>query len=225
MFNCNHYESDSVSKQTIIIRGPDSPYYNNLVSTLITESIDVCCCTDDIDFIVEQILEIKPCFAILSFTRDDFRIIEYIRVIRKYSASTHIVMQLSAKVVSSINTDSLNVSGFILENASSSEMVECLKKILNGFRFLSPHIQHIKATHIFKELHSPVCFTKQERKIMELMAAGVTGNQELATVLYCSPHTIKNHKTHLMEKLNLNNIHDLYFVARQGLYSTFFEQA
>jgi DNA-binding NarL/FixJ family response regulator len=44
----------------------------------------------------------------------------------------------------------------------------------------------------------------RERQIVQLIAAGKT-NHEIAGALYLSPHTVKSHVSHILQKLGLPN--------------------
>ncbi len=61
----------------------------------------------------------------------------------------------------------------------------------------------------------PRALTNRENEIMALIARGLQ-NAVIAKALYISPKTVNAHKEHIVEKLNLTNIGELY--AKAGEY-------
>ena len=62
---------------------------------------------------------------------------------------------------------------------------------------------------------SPDTITRHERVILNLINKGLQ-NKQIAEQLCISPHTVKNHKSKLMSKLDLASTIDLYqFAAEQ----------
>src|SRR2546422_599596 len=63
-------------------------------------------------------------------------------------------------------------------------------------------------TRLARLAEGPTCpgtsLSLRERQIVQLIAAGKT-NHEIAKVLFLSPHTIKSHVSHILQKLGLPN--------------------
>ena len=57
--------------------------------------------------------------------------------------------------------------------------------------------------------------TAREAQVMQLLAQGLT-NREVAENLVISPSTVQTHRTHIMEKLDLNNRAELVRFAFQN---------
>jgi DNA-binding CsgD family transcriptional regulator len=54
--------------------------------------------------------------------------------------------------------------------------------------------------------------TERERQIMRSLAGGLN-NASIAETLFCSPHTVKNHKENIKSKLELTSCQHLLQVA------------
>ncbi len=214
-FNKYHFTSSLIENKNILIYGSNTEYYNKLISCLINNSLETHYFNDDFHEAFDKILKIKPAFALLSFIQNEDKIIDVIGAIREFSPGTHIIIQVPLKVLIFLQCENLNVSGIIAEEADSNELLKCLKMVLSGFRFLGKGVQPKKIIH---RSGSP-SITAQEQKIMALIGEGITRNQKIAEKLYLSPHTIKNHKNNIIKKLNLCNIQDLYFLARQNTFN------
>jgi DNA-binding NarL/FixJ family response regulator len=57
-------------------------------------------------------------------------------------------------------------------------------------------------------------FTKQEKQILERLAKGQT-NCQIATQLFISTHTVKNHKANMKRKLNIAHTCELMLFAAE----------
>jgi two-component system response regulator NreC len=59
--------------------------------------------------------------------------------------------------------------------------------------------------------------TDREREVFQLIIEGKT-NTQAGRLLYISPKTVDNHRTHLMEKLGVHSTAELVrFAAKRGL--------
>jgi DNA-binding NarL/FixJ family response regulator len=102
-------------------------------------------------------------------------------------------------------------SGFITKGSSSTELLGAIRKVAAGRRYISPELAE---EIFFTELLTPVggapheALTARENLVLRLLAQGNTVNQ-IASKLNLSNKTISAHKTHLMEKMQINNFAEL----------------
>lgn len=109
-------------------------------------------------------------------------------------------------------------SGFITKGSSSTELLGAIRKVAAGRRYISPELAE---EIFFTELLTPVggaphdALTARENLVLRLLAQGNTVNQ-IAGKLNLSNKTISAHKTHLMEKMQINNFAELmqYAITR-----------
>ncbi|MGZ5000110.1 MAG: response regulator [Methylomonas sp.] len=102
-------------------------------------------------------------------------------------------------------------SGFITKGNSSSELLEAIRRVASGRRFISAEMaQEI----FFTEALSPVraaqheILTAREDLVLRLLAQGNTVNQ-IACKLHLSNKTVSAHKANLMEKMQMKNFAEL----------------
>jgi len=112
--------------------------------------------------------------------------------------------------------------GYVLKEATPVELVQAVKDVSEGKRFLSPTLTaHAIAgssqppgqvkTDIFETL------TTRERLVLQLAAEGLT-TAAMAEKLFISPRTAETHRANLMRKLKLNSQTDLVrFAIRKGI--------
>lgn len=88
--------------------------------------------------------------------------------------------------------------GYVLKNAENEEIVEAIRKVDNGTRFLCKRTQEIlsKADAPLNEIPK---ITRREKEVLMLISEGKT-TIEIADQLFISPHTVESHRKNLMEK-------------------------
>ncbi len=103
-------------------------------------------------------------------------------------------------------------SGYLLKDAKPSEISSAIRTVYNGGSLIHPEIatkvldqfkltqtnEIIKPNKIIHDL------TDREKDICHLLAEG-RNNKEIAHVLFLSEGTIKNHMTHILDKLDLRD--------------------
>jgi DNA-binding NarL/FixJ family response regulator len=100
-------------------------------------------------------------------------------------------------------------TGYVLKDAPIGQIIEAVRAAARGESMISPQI----ATRLVKRLRQPPLeeagvtgaeLTPREREVLELIARGMD-NGEIATTLYLSPHTVKNHVSSILVKLQVEN--------------------
>jgi len=108
--------------------------------------------------------------------------------------------------------------GYVLKDASHSELVMAMLNVLDGRRFLSPGIsEKVIEGYLFgrKTVTDQTAWdtlTNREKEILKLIGEGYK-NKEIADFLCISPKTVEKHRTNLMNKLDLHNIASLTALA------------
>lgn len=101
--------------------------------------------------------------------------------------------------------------GYILKDASHSELVTAIKNVLQGKHYLSPEISgkvingYLAGKETLKTQSAWDTLTQREREILKLIAEGYK-NKEVADYLYISLKTVEKHRSNLMKKLDLHNV-------------------
>jgi len=101
-------------------------------------------------------------------------------------------------------------NGYVLKDATHSELVMAIKNVLMGKRYLSPGISekviegYLEGKKTVKIKSAWDTLTKREREVLKLIAEGHK-NKEIADYLYISLKTAEKHRANLMKKLDLHN--------------------
>ncbi|SHM71698.1 response regulator [Gracilibacillus kekensis] len=116
----------------------------------------------------------------------------------------------------------MGVRGYLLKDAEASQLIHAIKDCLAGglqlpgevAKKVVPHLLERKQTSIKK---TNTTITNRESDILCLLGEGKS-NKEIAQVLALSVGTVKNHITHLLDKLELRDRTQLAIYAIQNDY-------
>lgn len=132
-------------------------------------------------------------------------------------------------VVTTCNNDvypsrllSVGASGYLTKNASIHEMIQAIKAVACGQRYISPEIaSRLAFRHISDSEESPFDkLSERELQVMLMITMG-TKVQEIAQKLHLSPKTVNSYRYRIFEKLNIHNDVELTLLAmRYGLIDT-----
>jgi two-component system, NarL family, response regulator NreC len=95
-------------------------------------------------------------------------------------------------------------SGYVLKEAADTDVVEAVREVAEGRRYLHPALgaRLIESEAREREEADADPLSEREREVLRLLALGHT-NQEIAKMLYISVRTAESHRAHIMQKLRL----------------------
>jgi len=115
-------------------------------------------------------------------------------------------------------------SGYLLKDSTSIELVDAIRTVHLGRKYLSQKISDIVLQEIsdVKKDTNEIgvdLLTNRECEILQLISEG-NSTKNIAEVLFISPKTVESHRANIMEKLNIHNIPELTkYAIRAGLTS------
>lgn len=109
------------------------------------------------------------------------------------------------------------VNGYVLKSSASDELVQAVRELAGGRKFLSPPISEIVMENAFNprpthELDPLASLSPREKEIMQLIAEEHT-SVEIAALLSISEKTVEKHRANMMEKLHVRNLAGLVRLA------------
>lgn len=110
-------------------------------------------------------------------------------------------------------------SGYMLKQSASAQIVEALRTIQAGRRFLNPEVSSVVAEQLQRPRQaSPLdSLSSRERQILQLVAEG-RSSAMIGEALHLSPKTIDTYRSRLMEKLGIGDVAGLVkFAVLHGL--------
>jgi DNA-binding NarL/FixJ family response regulator len=129
-------------------------------------------------------------------------------ILTTYETDTYIYSALRA-----------GASGFLVKDTEPAELFRAVRVVAAGEALLSPRVTLRLISDI---AHGPeprttaptalAALTDREREVMAMVATGLT-NDDIATRLFLSPHTVKTHINRAMAKLDVRDRAQLVVVA------------
>jgi len=99
--------------------------------------------------------------------------------------------------------------GYMLKNSTAIELTAGIQRVYAGEAAISPAMS-VKLLNQFASTQPPASsrpaddLTERERDVLKQVAQGLS-NKEIGLTLAISPHTVKAHLRHILDKLNLRS--------------------
>jgi len=168
----------------------------------------------------------KPDLILMDLSMPRMNGMDAIKEIKKRFSETKILVLTVHKTEEYIlATLKAGADGYVLKDATHTELMIAVKNVLSGKHYISPGISekviegYLEGRKTLKTRTSWETLTQREREILKLIAEGYK-NKEIADYLCISPKTVEKHRANLMEKLDLHNVQALTtFAIEKGLVS------
>jgi DNA-binding NarL/FixJ family response regulator len=185
--------------------------------------LEVIADTDDGRKAIELVRELLPNIVIMDITMPGLNGIEATRQITaEFPQVKVIALSIYSKRRFVADMLSAGATGYILKECLFDELVQAIKAVAAGERYLSPRITNVVVSDYVKRLSavadSPFEALKaREREVLQLVAEGKSTKQ-IALNLHVSTKTIEANRRQIMEKLSIYNVAELTkYAVREGL--------
>jgi len=172
---------------------------------------------------VQLVEKLKPSVLVVDMMMPGLNGLEILRQVKKRSPATFsIVLSMQSADAYVVEALKSGASGYILKDSGPSELVNALRQVIQGQRFLSPKLSErlINAyiqTSDKTVLDSYETLTDREREVLQMVSEGLT-TPEIARRLSISPRTAELHRGRMMSKLGLRNQTDLIrYALKRGI--------
>jgi two-component system, NarL family, response regulator DevR len=152
-----------------------------------------------------RIPALKPDVAVLDVRIPDGNGIEVCREIRSSLGTPCLMLTSYSDDEALFEAIMAGASGYVLKQIRGSELYSAVKRVAAGESLLDPAI----TGRVLQRLRSPAetderlsRLTDQERRILALIAEGLT-NRQIAAEMYLAEKTIKNYVSNLLAKLGM----------------------
>jgi DNA-binding NarL/FixJ family response regulator len=173
---------------------------------------------------VEQALLTKPDVAVLDISMPRLGGLEATRRIRKALPQTRVlVLTMHEDEEYVLQLVRAGASGYLVKDSAAPELLNALRALKQGRSWFGTQAARALAAAWQGGRQTPEDpygrLTDREREVFHLLIEGRT-NAQVADVLCISPKTVDNHRTRLMEKLDVHSTAEMMrFAARRHLLS------
>ncbi len=173
--------------------------------------------------VLELVRKLNPDVVVLDLMMPGLNGLEAARQLNKQMPQTKIII-LSMYDDEGFVLEALTngVSAYVLKDAGSSDLIQAVREVVAGHRYLSPPLSD-RAIEAYEQMARAgtmdkyETLTTREREVLQLSAEGHT-NSEIATRLGISVRTAETHRSKLMHKLGVHTQADLTrYAIRRGV--------
>ncbi|OQP68423.1 response regulator [Niastella populi] len=128
------------------------------------------------------------------------------QLLKKFPSIKIIVLTSSDVTVQVKKMLQIGCQGYLLKDSDDKTIVQAIETVYGGGQFLSPVIQQQLVNDMFrtKNQKQNTLLTRREKEVLQLITQEYT-NQEIADKLFISLHTVDNHRSSLLQKLDAKN--------------------
>lgn len=152
--------------------------------------------------VVDAIKRLNPHIAIIDMQMPEKNGFEVMRTLNEIGSPTKVIILTMFKERYLLKEAmELGAKGYLIKDTVTSEIHECLIKVLNNESYISKSIAENKDEE-FVDIPEYDKLTRMEKKVLNLVRQSMT-SKAIAEELYLSVKTIENHRYNIGKKLNI----------------------
>lgn len=166
-----------------------------------------------------SIMELSPDIAVLDLSIPVLNGFEITRKLKEKKSPVKIIILTSYSEEKYIREAmELKVDGYLLKENSSRELIQALDTVAGGLKYITPKVMTklMNSDDTVRKSAPAVLasdsLTEKEYEVLKLISEGKRG-REICSILNISESTLKTHKSHMMQKLNVSSANELMLYA------------
>ncbi len=212
----------------VVIADDHALYRRGLQAVVLLEDgIEIVGEAGDGDEAVERTVELLPDIVLMDVRMPHTSGIEACQRIKVLVPSTRIIMLTMSDEESDLyEAVKAGANGYLLKDIPAEEIAEGIIKVAGGDSLISPSMaskllaEFAQMSKRQEERPTGVVvprLTEREREVLRLVSRGMP-NKEIATSLFISENTVKNHVRNILDKLQLHSrVEAAMFAVRENL--------
>ncbi|SPD75659.1 Two component transcriptional regulator, LuxR family [uncultured Desulfobacterium sp.] len=216
-----------IDKKTIVIVD-DHPLFREGLKSIIgkEEAYEIVGEAGDGEHAVRMCKELKPDLALVDMSLPDQSGVQVTRQIKKSLPNTCVmIVSMHSKVDYIVQAFQAGATGYVVKESASNRLLLGMDAVLRGEFFMDSSVSHKVVKRLVGNQEKKVeisdaaydTLTPREQEVLGLFAEGLS-KEEVAERLFISPKTAENHRTNIMNKLDLHSTVDLIrFATKIGL--------
>lgn len=171
---------------------------------------------------LREVIALRPDIVIMDVAMPKMNGIEAARAIRdRVPTARLLILSMHSSVEYVFHALEAGAHGYVLKDSAAKEIIEAVRAVGAGRRYLSPKVGHLMADVVSRRSEaSPLKrLSGRERQILQLVAEGRSSAQ-IAATLHLSPKTVDTYRSRLMQKLQISDVAGLVkFAIQHGITS------
>jgi len=170
--------------------------------------------------------KLKPDLVVMDLSLPDQSGIEVTHKIRSSLPETRVmVLSMHAKIDYITEAFRKGATGYVVKESATEKLMECLETVSRGEYFIDSSLSHkvVKSLMESDQKEGKITnagystLTPREQQVMRLVAEGLS-TKEIGEKLFISPKTVENHRSNILNKLELHSTMELVrYAAKLGL--------
>lgn len=162
--------------------------------------------------------ELSPDVVVLDISMPGMGGIEGLRrLLNKHAEAQILLLSMHDDPAYVARAMKMGARGYISKNSAAESLVTAIGDVMNGKNYFSPEINRQMTDQDKDYASKTLGLSPREFEVFRLLAEG-RSTADIANNLNLSPKTVSNHRSHLMNRLNLASTAELVrFAIRQEI--------
>lgn len=197
----------SVSSKTRILLADDHAMFREGVKQLLTNTTEFVVVdeADDAAQVIQKVQQIKCDVVILDISMPGRDGIEVLKQIRKINPALHVlILSMYPEDQYAFRAIKAGASGYLTKNKASSELIEAIRKIALGRKYISADVAEQLAVDLERDADKPLHqrLSDREYQVMSMIASGKTVGQ-IAGELAISISSVSTLRARILKKFGM----------------------
>jgi two-component system, NarL family, response regulator DevR len=158
---------------------------------------------------VARAASLRPDVVLMDVLMDEVNGIDACRQIKNALPQTRVLMLTSHDAAQAVEAAVLaGASGYLLKNGGRDDLLRGVRAVARGESLLSPGVtaqvlERLAVLTRKERAREEDLLSDREKEVLVLVARGLT-NRQIAAELIISENTVRNHLSHILDKLDLS---------------------